>query len=176
MIRPPLSHRPASFEIHPFYVPYVERVVGETLEEALENDSQAWEELLADVTPALERHRYAEGKWSVREVVGHVVDAERMFASRALAFSRGDRGPYPGFDENSYARHSNAHERPLKELASEFRSVRAATSTLAQGLDGDMWDRVGEASGRKFSVRGLLWIVAGHPDHHRRLLKGRYLT
>lgn len=169
------ARRPGPDECHPFYAPYIARVPANDPLEALSKDVGAWGHLLAGVPPELEEHRYAPDKWSIREVVGHVTDAERMFCSRALAFSRGDRGPYPGFDENEYAQRSEANARSLADLASELYSVRAATLALVHGFTDGMWDRSGVASGREFTVRSLAWIMAGHSQHHRDLVEERYL-
>lgn len=168
---------PDADEIPAFYRAYVAAAVreGGPLEQVLEGDAAAWARLLASVPADSEEYRYAEGKWTMREVVGHVTDAERMFAARALAFARGDAGPYPSFDEAEYAAHSGADLRPLAALAEEFRAVRRATWLLFEGLDEDAWERRGVASGREFAVRDVAWIVAGHSVHHRGVLAERYL-
>lgn len=168
---------PDADEIPAFYRAYVAAAVreGGPLEQVLEGDATAWARLLASVPADSEEYRYAEGKWTMREVVGHVTDAERMFGARALAFARGDAGPYPSFDEAQYAAHSGAALRPLAALAEEFRAVRRATWLLFEGFDEDAWERRGVASGCEFAVRDVAWIVAGHSVHHRGVLAERYL-
>ena len=166
--------RPGKDECADFYQPYIAAVDAPLLE-ALEGDAEAWRELLAAVAPDREGHRYAAGKWSVREVVGHVTDAERMFSLRTMAFARGDRSHFPSFDENAYAAASGADRRLLASLAEEFSAVRAATLVLLRSFEDDVWDRRGVASGYEFTVRSLAWIIAGHSLHHRRVLAERYL-
>ncbi len=174
---------PQPGECAPFYRPYVaaavtaaaDRTGGKSLGTALEDDATKWKRLLTDVAPEREQHRYAPGKWTLGQVVGHVTDAERMFVSRALAFARNDPGPYPPFDENSYATHSPADRRPLAALGAEFQAVRRATVLLFEGFEDDTWDRTGVASNCDFTVRALAWIVAGHSVHHRHVLMERYV-
>lgn len=169
--------RPQTGECAAFYRPYLEaaKQAGGGLGELLEEDVAAWEGLLAGVPAEREGRRYAAGKWSLREVVGHVTDAERMFGARALAFARRDAGPYPSFDEHEYAAHAGADERPLAALARELQAVRRATILLFEGFAPGAWERKGVASGCEFTVRALAWIVAGHSVHHRGVVAERYL-
>ena len=166
--------RPAPDEYADFYGAYV-AAVKEPLLETLEAEAAKWRALLAGVPPGREGYRYAPGKWSVREVVGHVIDAERMFAARALAFARGDRSHYPSFDENAYAANSAADRRPLADLAEELAAVRRSTVLLLRSFDEPAWGRRGTASGCEFTVRSLAWIIAGHSRHHRGVVAERYL-
>lgn len=168
---------PAPEECAPFYRGYVEEAVGSadgSLGSLLETDIEAWQSLLDRLLPASEGWNYAPGKWTIRDVVGHVTDAERVFAVRALAFARDDPAPYPGFDENAYVRESRAGERSAKELLAELVAVRAATLALFHGFPAQAWDRRGTASECEFTVRSLAWIAAGHSLHHRRVLASRY--
>ncbi|MDE2984237.1 MAG: DinB family protein [Gemmatimonadota bacterium] len=166
--------RPRPDEYADFYGAYIAEVDGPLLE-AFDRDSHEWRAILAAVPADRERHRYAPGKWSVREVVGHVIDAERMFSVRAMAFARGDRSHFPSFDENAYAAASGAGRRPLADLAGELSAVRTATLLLLKSFGEEIWDRRGTASGYVFTVRSLAWIMAGHSRHHRRVLVERYL-
>ena len=166
--------RPGKDECADSYRPYIAAAEGPLLE-GLRRDAEAWRAMLAAVPPDREGHRYARGKWSVREVVGHVTDAERTFCVRAMAFARGDRSHFPSFDENAYAAASGADRRSLASLAKEFSAVRAATVQLFGSFGEDVWDRRGTASGHEFTVRSLAWIIAGHSRHHRRVLAERYL-
>lgn len=166
--------RPRPDEYADFYGTYIEAVEGPLLE-TLELDSRHWQTLLASVPPARERFRYAPGKWSVREVVGHVIDAERMFSVRAMAFARGDRSHFPSFDENAYAAASGADRRSLADLTEELAAVRRCTLLLLRSFEEEIWDRRGTAAGYEFTVRSLAWIVAGHSRHHRGVLAERYL-
>lgn len=166
--------RPAADEHARFYDGYVERVPDGDVVATLEDGGRALCALLETVPAAGETHAYAAGKWTVREVVGHVVDTERMFGYRAVHIARGDPAPLPDMDEKVWAAGSNAAERPLPALVDELRAVRAATVALFRGLDAGAWERRGVASNREVSVRALAWIAAGHAEHHRRILEERY--
>ena len=137
-------------------------------------ETREWQDLLAAAPPGLEGHRYAPGKWSIREVVGHAIDAERMFGVRAMAIDRGDRSHFPSFDENAYAAASGADRRFLTDLAEELSAVRGSTLLLLNSFEEEIWDRRGTAAGYEFTVRSLAWIMAGHSRHHRRVVAERY--
>jgi len=166
---------PDADECAPFYAPYIAAVEGDSLAEVLDLDTAQWAGLLRSVPPGLEQHRYAPGKWSLRELTGHVIDSERVFQARALAFARGDASPYPGFDENAWVAVAGADSRPLADLASEMAAVRTATKALMDGLGPETWERRGTASGCEFTVRSVFWIIAGHSQHHRRKIRELYL-
>lgn len=118
---------------------------------------------------------YGPGKWSVRQVLGHLADDERIFAYRALCVARGDTRPLPGFDENDYMRASPFHERTLAELLEDYDAVRAASVTLFRGLAPEAWLRRGVVNGYEVTPRGLAFHIAGHELHHHRILIERYL-
>ena len=120
-------------------------------------------------------YRYAPGKWTVREVVGHVIDTERVFAGRALHFARRDSAPLPGFDQDPYVAQARSDERPLRSLLAELEAVRRSTLALFRSFPTDAWDSRGMASDVEFTVRAVLFIIAGHELHHRRVLEERYL-
>ena len=166
--------RPRPDEYAGYYGSYI-AAVEEPLLPTLEREAGKWRALLAAVPPDKEGYRYAPGKWSIREVVGHVIDAERMFSVRAMAFARGDRSHYPSFDENAYAAASEADRRTLSDLSEELVAVRRATVLLLRGLPLEAWGRRGLASGNEFTVRSLAWIIAGHSRHHRKVVMERYL-
>jgi uncharacterized damage-inducible protein DinB len=132
--------------------------------------------LLRSIAPAMATHRYAPGKWTVNEVIGHVIDAERIFATRALRFARGDQQPLPGFEQDDYVRAAKSDGYPLAELASELDVLRQATIFFFRHLDEEAWMRKGIASGAEVTVRALAYIIAGHELHHRQLLRTRYLV
>lgn len=169
------ASRPAIDEIPGPHVPYVDLVPDGDVIACLEAGMATTQALLAAVPESRGGYRYAAGKWSIKEVVNHLVDAERVFAFRALTFARGDAGPLPGFDEETYAPAAEADRRALSEVLAEFSSVRAATLTLLRSLPDAAWDRRGTANGRLASVRALAWVIAGHEMHHRRVLAERYL-
>lgn len=166
--------KPDASEYAPFYAGYVARVPEADILEVLSAQAAGIAELARSVGATRERHRYAEGKWSVREVLGHVIDAERVFGLRAFCFSRGEQAPLPGFDENQYVGAAACHDVPLAELAAEFCAVRGANLLFLRRLSEAGWGRVGTASGHPVSVRALAWIMAGHPRHHQAVLRERY--
>ncbi|HEX7242482.1 MAG TPA: DinB family protein [Longimicrobiaceae bacterium] len=171
----PLIERPAADEHTAYYGRYVDRVpdgadVLALLEERLE------------ATPALFRglgeedslRRYAPGKWSVREVLGHMADCERIFTYRALRAARGDATPLPGFEEDDYVREAHFDERTTASLVEEWEAVRRATITLYRGFAPDRFGHRTVASGSPVSVRALVYITAGHELHHLNVLRERY--
>jgi hypothetical protein len=169
------TSQPEANEYAPFYAGYVSRVPAGDIRDVLREQGEQAVALWRSVPPAKEGFRYAPEKWSVREVAGHVIDAERVFACRAMRFGRGDPSPLPGFEENLYVRNSSYDQIPLADLAAEFARLRASTVFLFQHLDAAAWQRRGVASGNEVSVRGLAYILAGHEMHHRRVLVERYL-
>lgn len=119
--------------------------------------------------------RYAEGKWTIKEILVHIIDDERIYAYRALRFARNDKTELPGFEQDDYARHSGANERDIKEILAEFATVRKATISLFNGLDGQALTRMGVASGNVMSVRAAAYHIAGHELRHINIIKERYL-
>lgn len=119
-------------------------------------------------------HRYAPGKWTVKEVLVHIVDDERIYAYRAMCFARGEAAPLPGFEQDGYAAASGANARTLRSILAEYAAVREATIALFEGLDQAALTRTGVANGNRASVRALGWHIAGHELHHLRLLRERY--
>jgi uncharacterized damage-inducible protein DinB len=167
-----LGTRPAPDEFAPWYAPYIDGV-----DHPLDRLEAQADELAAacrGLDDAGERARYAPGKWSVREVVGHVVDTERVMAYRLLRVARADATPLPGFEEGAWARAAGHDLRPLADLVEEFRVVRAGTLALVRSLPSDAADQRGTASGHPVTGRSLVWILAGHVDHHLRILRDRY--
>jgi hypothetical protein len=118
---------------------------------------------------------YAPGKWTARQVLGHLADDERIYAYRALCIARGEPRALPGVDEQVYAAHAGAERLPLAELLADYEAVRAASITLCRGFDPAAWLRRGEANGHPVTVRGLAFHIAGHELHHHRVLRERYL-
>jgi uncharacterized damage-inducible protein DinB len=120
-------------------------------------------------------HRYAEGKWSLKQLLGHVTDTERIMAYRLLCVSRGDQTPLPGFDENTYVRGAAFESRVLSDLLAEFVTVRHATVALVRGLSPEQLQRVGTANGGGVSAAGLVYMIAGHARHHLNIVRERYV-
>ena len=166
--------RPADGEFAPFYAAYIAAVPDGDLLTHLGTEGKATAAWLAALDSASARHRYAAGKWSVLEVLGHVADSERVFAYRALRIARGDATPLAGFDENLYAAAAGHDARTPSDLAAELAAVRAATVALLASLPAEAWDRRGVANGHAVSVRALAWMTAGHALHHLRILRERY--
>ena len=119
-------------------------------------------------------YRYGRGKWSIKEVVGHLCDIERIMSYRALRIARGDNTPLPGFDENAYVPAAKFDGRSLTDLVGELRTIRASTLALFRTFDTDAWRRRGTANGKPVSVRALAYVIPGHERHHVEILKTRY--
>jgi hypothetical protein len=164
---------PEPAEYAAFYAGYVQRVMEEPLA-ALESQGRKTQALLAGLTDAQAGHRYADGKWTVRDVAGHLADVERVMTYRALRIARDDATPLPGFDENTYVAAAGADRRPIGELAGDLAVVRNATLALFRGLDAAAWRRRGVANGNPVSVRALAHIIVGHERHHCEILSTRY--
>jgi DinB family protein len=166
--------RPTADEAAPFYHGYIARVTGENIGEQLKQQLDRVELLFRGVDDAVGLFQYAPGKWSVKEIIGHLSDTERIFAYRLLRISRGDPAPLPGFDENAYVPAGAFDERALTSLVEEFRSVRLGTITLVEGVPLVAWTRRGQASGKSISSRAIAYILVGHVAHHLAVLEERY--
>lgn len=166
--------RPNSGEFKPYFSRYIDLVPDGDLLALLETQHRATQKMLAPLTPQQAMHRYAPGKWSVTEVIGHLSDTERIFAYRALRFARNDTTALSGFDENYYVPAGCFDERSLGDVAAEFATVRASTLALFRGLGADSFERSGSADGQPITVRALAYIIAGHEKHHVDILKSRY--
>ena len=167
--------RPDASEYLQYYGKYVDRVPDGDLLQTLRAQLDETLALVRGLPEEQGGHRYAPGKWSIREVVGHVIDAERIFAYRALRIARGDTTPLPGFDENAYAAASEADARTLAGLADELEHVRLSNIAMLRGLSDEALARRGTASDAPVSARALAWIIAGHVIHHSNVLSERYL-
>jgi hypothetical protein len=166
--------RPSQDEYAPFYAGYVALVPETDILAVLERQAGELRELAASVPAGRETHRYAAGKWSVREVLGHLVDGERVFGYRAFCISRGERAALPSFDENQYVAEARCDSIPLRDLADELALVRQSNLAVLGRLEPREWERVGTASGKPITVRALAWVMAGHPRHHLGILRERY--
>ncbi len=167
--------RPASDEYAPYYGPYVARVPDGDLLRQLETQHRETQALLGEIGEKRGGYRYAPDKWSIKQVIGHLTDTERMFSYRALVFARSDTTPQPGMEQNDWARVGEHDARPLADVASEFASVRAATLSLFRGFSDTMWGRNGVANNVEFTTRALAYIIAGHELHHLGVVRERYL-
>ena len=167
--------RPQNDEYNSYYGLYVNQAPEGDLFEILNSEMQRTLDLLSPLSEDQDAHRYEEGKWSVKEVLGHILDTERIFAIRALSIARGETADLPGMDQDVYADNSNAHHRPLADLLEEYQLLRRSNIALFRGLDPKTALLRGRASGFEFTVRSFLWIIVGHEIHHRRVLEERYL-
>ena len=166
--------RPATSEYASFYETYVSLVTESDPLPVLEGQRGELEALAAVVPPDRERYRYAPGKWSIREIFGHIADGERVFGYRAFCISRGEQAHLPSFDQEAYVASSKFDEYPLDELLAEFNTLRASNLTVLRRLTENDWNRTGTASGATISVRALAFILAGHVRHHVAVLRSRY--
>jgi hypothetical protein len=167
--------RPAPGEHAPYFSRYIDLVPDGDIVDTLMSQLGETLRLLQDVPPARETHRYAPDKWSIREVVGHLIDVERVFAFRALAIARVDGVDLPSMEQDEWAARSNANQRELDDLASEWASLRRATVHMFATLPDDAGGRTGKAGGNAVTVRSLPWMIAGHELWHRELLGQNYL-
>jgi uncharacterized damage-inducible protein DinB len=158
-----------------FYKGYVENVKDMDVMVALNQSSKVALNLFRSIPEDMGEYRYSEGKWSVKELLNHMMDAERIFAYRALRISRNDKTPLPGFEENDYAPLANAHARTIAKLTDEMERVRITTIDLFSSFTPEMLKREGTASNNKISVLHLGYIIAGHETHHRKIITDRYL-
>jgi uncharacterized damage-inducible protein DinB len=167
--------RPGEGEFNPYYSRYIDRVPEGDVVDTLERQIAGTTGLLRSLPADKHDHRYAAGKWSIKEVIGHIIDGERVFSYRALRFARGDTTPLPGFDENEYAANANSAARTLEDLTSELEHLRLSTVRFFGGLDEPAFSRHGLANDNPISVRALAFIIAGHETHHLDLIRTRYL-
>lgn len=167
---------PDRTEYADYYRPYVEKVTGQDIIQVLEQQMGEVMPVLESVSEERSVHRYAPDKWSIRELLNHVNDTERLFSFRAFWFARGLEEPLPSFDQDIAVTRSGADDRSWRSHLDELMSIRAATLSLFGRLPDDAWMRRGVASGNPFTVRALAYICAGHCTHHVRVLQERYLS
>lgn len=168
-------NRPATSEYATYYEGYVSQVSENDILPVLRSQTDELDVLLNRVEPAHETFRYAEGKWSIREIVGHLIDGERVFGYRVFCIARGERQNLPGFDQDDYMATAPYNQIELEDLLSELRLIRLGNIALLRTLDEETWNRVGTANDNQVSVRALAFIMAGHMRHHMNVLRERYL-
>jgi uncharacterized damage-inducible protein DinB len=166
--------RPETSEYASFYHRYVASVPDGDVVERLRTDGRELVRTIQRIPPERAGYRYGPEKWTIRQVVGHLIDAERIFTYRALRVARGDRTPLASFDENAYVRTAGSDARTLDDLARELEAVREASVLLFESLPADAWALSGVASDREVSLRALAYITAGHALHHLQILRERY--
>ena len=167
--------RPGADEYAPYYERYVSRVPTGDLRGTLRAQLGTTLALLRGIGESKGDHRYAPDKWTIKEVIGHVIDTERIMAYRALRIGRGDTTPLPGFEQDPFVEHGNFGQRTLANLGEELEVVRRSTLILYQHLTEDALGRRGTASGHAVTPRALAWIIAGHELHHVEVLRTKYL-
>lgn len=163
-------------EYAPYYQTYIDSFGAGELMEELEISMHEFIRFVQEVPLGKHDFRYADGKWTLKDIILHLIDAERIFAYRALRIGRGDQTPFPGFEEDDYVLAARANERHLKHLLEEFAAIRHATLLLYKGFSDEELKRIGTASGRNISVRALGFITVGHLRHHTRVFAERYLA
>lgn len=167
---------PAGDEYFEYYRTYVSKVPGDDVLSALEDSFGDTFELLRSIDEERSLFRYAEGKWSIRELLGHITDSERIFAYRALRIARGDETPLPGFEQDDYIATAEFESRSWNDLTAEFALVRQSNLQMLRGFPEAAWQRFGTASDHPVTVRALVYIIAGHELHHVGILRERYLA
>jgi uncharacterized damage-inducible protein DinB len=176
MTAAPITNRPQSSEYPAYAEGYISRVPNGNIVGILSQQLEDTLALIKRIPDARKDWRYAEGKWSVKELIGHVIDSERIFAYRALRFGRGDTTPLSGFEQDDYVRGASFSQRNLSDLAEEYEHVRRSTISLLANLDAEAWTRRGSANNSEVSVLALAFIIAGHERHHVEILRTRYLS
>ena len=161
--------------IPPYYHKYINLVESLSLNEALEKYQTELVSILSELPEELWNYRYAPGKWSIKELVQHLIDGDRVFCYRALRFARHDQTELPGFDENLFAEYSEADHRSREELLEELKSVQRSSALMFQSFSEDQLNQSGVANGNSVYVGGLGYIIAGHTRHHMQVLQERYL-
>jgi hypothetical protein len=167
--------RPAKSEYLPYYERYIALVPDGDVVATLATQMTETQALLCSLPASVATYRYAPDKWSLNEVVGHLIDSERNFAFRALRFARNDATPIPGFEQDDYVRNATFDSYSLVDLAAELEALRLSTVLMFRHIEEAAWTRRGIANGAEVSVRALAWIIAGHERHHREILLARYL-
>jgi|SRR4030095_14832301 hypothetical protein len=169
-------NRPLETEFAPDFGMYIANVAEDEILPVLRSQIDELDVLLDQVAPEQESFRYAEDKWSIRELIGHLIDGERVFGYRALCIARGETQNLPGFDQNDYMLTSPYDRVDLEDLLSEFRLVRLSNIAMFRTLDEAAWTRIGTANDNQVSVRALAYVMGGHVRHHMKVLREKYLN
>jgi hypothetical protein len=176
MISSPSTAFPSTDEFPPFYQGYIARVERPDVVPALRQQGRETLEWLGALPPEAIDYSYAPGKWTVREIVGHIIDTERVMIYRALCFARGEEAHLPGMDQEAFVQNARYAHRSWESFLEEYQAVRQATYQFFKHLHPDDWLCTGLASIGEFTVRALAFIVAGHELHHLKILNERYLS
>jgi uncharacterized damage-inducible protein DinB len=171
-------HIPASYEYPnaPYFAEYLSFGEDENLFDVLKNQYDELIEIFEKAENGFADKAYAAGKWSLKGLLGHMVDSERIFSYRVLAISRAEKTALPGFDENEYQAASEYEMQAKEDIVAQYKATREATTLLLRSLSTKQWNQMGQANGKSISARALAWMIAGHEKHHLRIIKERYLS
>lgn len=167
--------KPAIDEYAAYYGKYIDLVPAGSVIDTLRLQMTDTISMLGSLTAEQANHRYSPEKWSIKQVIGHLIDTERIFAYRALRFARNDKTPLPGFEQDDYVLNADFDSRSIGDLSGEYGHVRAASIDLFGHITEEVWDRRGTANQAEASVRALAWIIGGHELHHKEVIRTRYL-
>lgn len=167
--------RPAETDFPAYFAGYISKVNTETISEAINKYSAALNQFYTSLPEAKADHAYAPGKWTIKEVLQHLIDAERVFSYRLMCIARKEKTSLPSFDENAYAEFSQADKRSLSDLKEEFTAVRKSTDLLLNSLSDEQFDEVGTSNNSKVTAKAIAYVVFGHLLHHKDILEERYL-
>lgn len=167
--------RPSENEYASFYKTYIEKVPDGNIIAILTEQGKEARKFYQSIPEAIGNYSYQPDKWTIKEVLGHLCDTERIMAYRALAIARGEKTPLPGFNENEYTKNSNFNQRTVADISDEMLYIRASNIMLFSSFDDEILMRTGNANGNNVSVRALLYIISGHELHHLNVIKERYL-
>lgn len=166
--------RPQNTEAASYYFNYIDLITSDEIVPAMESQMDETLQFLEGISEEQSLKSYAPGKWTIRELLNHVNDGERVFLGRAFWFARGFQDPLPSFEQDVAVQAANANQTPWSELVEEFRTVRLSTLSFFKHLPGEAWSRSGIASDNPMSVRAIAYIIAGHVAHHTQVLKEKY--
>jgi len=170
-----LHKKPSIHEYPSYYRGYIDFVPEGSLSDNLVKQLEDTLELLSDITETQANFRYAPGKWTLKEVIGHITDTERIMSYRLLRIARGDKTPLAGYDDEKYVKESSFRTRSISELLEDFIVVRQSTLSLMRGLPETVWSRTGFANNSEISVNAIAYIIAGHELHHVKIIKEKYI-
>lgn len=168
-------NRPQTGEYPDYYQTYMDQLPEGNLLDLLERQAVDLQHLLKGMDDKRAEEAYAAGKWTIKELLQHMLDSERVFAYRALCISRGEEASLPGYDENKYAINSKANHRLLKDMLEEYEYVRRSSILMIRSFTSEMLDIKGTANGKQVSLRGVIYVMAAHEVHHMNILQERYL-
>lgn len=170
-----MQTKPETSEYAPFYSVYIDAIAQQSVIRVLESQPTELQDIFTGINDSDGTYAYADGKWTIKQLLGHIIDCERIFAYRVLRISRGDETPIEGFEQDAYIANAYANERSFADLLEEFKLIRRANLILFYNLRDEDWLRMGTASNSRVSVRALAYIMAGHVRHHTKILRERYL-